>query len=165
MAIADKVITEKYALYFGDCCEVLPELPDGKIHLSVYSPPFAGLYHYSSSDRDLSNSLDYTQFFAHYSFVIQELYRATMAGRMTAVHCMDVPSGNSGLDHLTDFPGDIIREHEKIGWRYTARYCVWKEPLGVRNRTMAKRKRSRVPGHHAPAPEAFLSGRTIGCRG
>jgi len=139
MAIADKVITDKYALYLGDCCEVLPGLPDNKIHLSVYSPPFAGLYHYSSSERDLSNSLDYTEFFAHYEYVLQELYRITMPGRITAVHCMDVPSGNSGIDHLTDFPGDIIRAHERIGFRYIARYCVWKEPLGVRNRTMAKR--------------------------
>ncbi len=139
MAVETQVITDNYALYLGDCCEVLPGIPDGKIHLSVYSPPFAGLYHYSSSERDLSNSLDYGQFFKHYEFVVKELQRVTMKGRMTAVHCMDVPSGNSGTDHLTDFPGDIIRLHEKLGWRYTARYSVWKEPLGVRNRTMAKR--------------------------
>jgi hypothetical protein len=105
----------------------------------VYSPPFAGLYHYSSSERDLSNSLDYEQFFQHYEFVVKELQRVTMKGRMTAVHCMDMPSGNSGIDYLTDFPGDIIRLHERLGWQYIARYCVWKEPLGVRNRTMAKR--------------------------
>ncbi len=139
MAVENQVVTDDYALYLGDCCEVLPSLPDGKMHLSVYSPPFAGLYHYSSSERDLSNSLDYGQFFKHYEFVVKELHRVTMKGRMTAVHCMDVPSGNSGIDHLTDFPGDIIRLHERMGWRYTARYCVWKEPLGVRNRTMAKR--------------------------
>lgn len=139
MAVETQVITDNYALYLGDCCEVLPGIPDGKIHLSVYSPPFAGLYHYSSSERDLSNSLDYDQFFKHYEFVVKELHRVTMKGRMTAVHCMDVPSGNSGIDHLTDFPGDIIRLHEKLGWQYIARYSVWKEPLGVRNRTMAKR--------------------------
>ena len=139
MAVETQVITDNYALYLGDCCEVLPGIPDGKIHLSVYSPPFAVLYHYSSSERDLSNSLDYDQFFKHYEFVVKELHRVTMKGRMTAVHCMDVPSGNSGIDHLTDFPGDIIRLHEKLGWQYIARYSVWKEPLGVRNRTMAKR--------------------------
>lgn len=138
MAVADQVLAERYALYLGDCCEVMPRLPDGAVHLSVYSPPFAGLYHYSSSDRDLSNSRDYTQFFEHYRFVVKELHRLTMPGRMTAVHCMDVPSGNSGTDHLIDFPGDIIRLHESIGFRYIARYCVWKEPLAVRNRTMAK---------------------------
>jgi hypothetical protein len=108
------------------------------IHLSIYSPPFGGLYHYSSSDRDLSNCRDYGEFFEHYDFVVRDLFRLTMPGRITAVHCMDVPSGNSGCDHLIDFPGDIIRLHEKIGFRYVARYSVWKEPLGVRNRTMAK---------------------------
>jgi hypothetical protein len=96
------------------------------------------LYHYSSSDRDLSNCRDYKQFFEHYDFVVKEIVRITMPGRMTAVHCMDVPSGNSGTDHLVDFPGDIIRLHEKHGFNYIARYAVWKEPLGVRNRTMAK---------------------------
>lgn len=136
--MADCIITDKYALYLADCCEVLPTLPEGSVHLSVYSPPFAGLYHYSSSERDLSNSRDYGEFFDHYAFVVAELARLTMPGRMTAVHCMDVPSGNSGCDTLVDFPGDIIRLHQKCGFQYIARYAVWKEPLGVRNRTMAK---------------------------
>jgi hypothetical protein len=118
--------------------DVMGALPDGRVHLSIYSPPFAGLYHYSSSERDLSNSRDYKEFFAHYEFVVRELFRLTMPGRMTAVHCMDVPSSNTGLDYLIDFPGDIIRLHERCGWRYVARYHVWKEPLTVRNRTMVK---------------------------
>lgn len=137
MVIQQK-LTDKYAIYNGDCIEVMKSLPDESIHLSIYSPPFGGLYHYSSNDRDLSNCKDYEQFFEHYAYVVQELYRLTMPGRMTAVHCMDVPSGNCGTDHLIDFPGDIIRLHEKEGWRYIARYAIWKEPLGVRNRTMAK---------------------------
>lgn len=137
--VIDQEITENYAAYLGDCLEVMPGLPDGSIHLSVYSPPFAGLYHYSSSDRDLSNSRSYEEFFEHYGFVVEELFRLTMPGRMTAVHCMDVPRSNSGKgDSLTDFPGDIIRLHERLGFRYTARYHVWKEPLTVRNRTMTK---------------------------
>jgi DNA modification methylase len=138
VAVSEQAITDDYALYLGDCLEVLPTLPDGRVHLSVYSPPFRGLYHYSSSERDLSNCADYAEFFAHYGFVIDELARVTMPGRMTAVHCADLPSGNSGRDHLTDFSGDIIRAHEARGWRYVARYCVWKEPLAVRNRTLAK---------------------------
>lgn len=138
MTIADQVITDRYALYLGDCCEVLPAIPAGSIHLSVYSPPFAGLYHYSSSEHDLSNADSYDDFFTHYGFVIRELERVTMPGRMTAVHCADVPTGNSGNDALIDFSGDIIRAHEAAGWRYVARYCIWKEPLGVRNRTLAK---------------------------
>lgn len=139
MVVSEQEITDKYAIYLGDCCEVMPKLPDASIHLSTYSPPFVGLYHYSSSERDLSNSRTYAEFFTHYEFVVRELFRLTIPGRMTAVHCMDVPSGNSGLDHLTDFPGDIIRLHEKLGFEYVARYHVWKEPLAVRNRTMAKR--------------------------
>lgn len=138
MAVLDQKVTDRYALYNGDCIEVMQGLPAACVHLSVYSPPFGGLYHYSSNDRDLSNCADYQQFFDHYWFVVKELARLTMPGRMTAVHCMDVPSGNCGTDHLRDFPGDIIRLHEKEGFRYIARYCVWKEPLGVRNRTMAK---------------------------
>jgi len=138
MAVKDQCVTDRYALYHGDCCEVMPTLPDGSVHLSVYSPPFGGLYHYSSSEHDLSNSRDYGEFFEHYEFVVRELFRLTMPGRLTGVHCMDVPSSNTGLDHLRDFPGDIIRLHEKHGWHYVARYSVWKEPLGVRNRTMAK---------------------------
>lgn len=138
MAVIRQEITDKYAIYNGDCIDVMTSFPDEKIHLSIYSPPFGGLYHYSSSDRDLSNCKDYGQFFEHYAFVVRELFRVTMPGRMTAVHCMDVPSGNSGTDHLVDFPGDIIRLHEKEGFHYIARYAIWKEPLGVRNRTMAK---------------------------
>lgn len=138
MAVIDQVVTPKYAIYNGDCLEVMPKLRDGSIHLSVYSPPFGGLYNYSSSERDLSNCDDYDQFFQHYAFVVREISRITMAGRMTAVHCMDVPSGNTGCDVLTDFPGDIIRLHEREGFRYVARYAIWKEPLGVRNRTLAK---------------------------
>ena len=138
MAVASQVVTDQYAIFNGDSLEVFPDFPDESIHLTVYSPPFAGLYHYSSSERDLSNSKDYGQFFEHYEFIVREMFRVTMPGRMTAVHCMDVPSGNSGCDHLVDFPGDIIRLHERCGWRYVARYAVWKEPLGVRNRTMTK---------------------------
>ena len=138
MAVIDQTITDKYALYNGDCIEVMQTLPSDKLHLSIYSPPFGGLYHYSSSEKDLSNCKDYSQFFDHYAFVVRELFRLTMPGRMTAVHCMDVPSGNSGTDYIIDFPGDIIRLHEKEGWKLIARYAIWKEPLAVRNRTMAK---------------------------
>lgn len=138
MAVADQVIGKNYALYNGDCIEVMRSIPDEKIHLSIYSPPFGGLYNYSSSEKDLSNCKDYEQFFAHYRFVVEGLFRITAPGRMTAVHCMDIPSGNCGTDSLIDFPGDIIRLHEKSGFRYIARYAIWKEPLAVRNRTMAK---------------------------
>jgi len=136
--VIDQEITEQYAIYNGDCIDVMKDLKKNSVHLSIYSPPFGGLYNYSSSERDLSNCASYEQFFEHYEYVVKDLFRLTMPGRMTCVHCMDVPSGNCGCDHLRDFPGDIIRMHERIGFRYIARYHVWKEPLGVRNRTMAK---------------------------
>lgn len=139
MAVKDQKVTDQFAIYNGDCIEVMAAMPDESLHLSIYSPPFGGLYHYSSDDRDLSNCKDYEEFFEHYTFVVRELARLTMPGRMTAVHCMDVPASNTGKgDSIIDFPGDIIRLHEREGWRYVARYSVWKEPLAVRNRTMMK---------------------------
>lgn len=138
MAVNNQEITQRYAIYNGDSCEVLPTLPSESVHLSVYSPPFCGLYNYSSSDRDLSNCRSYDEFFEHYSFIVNEIHRLTLPGRITAVHCMDVPSGTGFNKGLTDFPGDIIRLHEKLGFVFIARHAVWKEPLAVRLRTMAK---------------------------
>lgn len=139
MAVIDQTITPHYALYNGDCIEVMQSLPPGKVDLSIYSPPFCGLYNYSSDPRDLSNCTGYQQFFDHYEFVAREIERLTKPGRITAVHCMDIPRNGANIGGgLIDFPGDIIRLHERLGFRYCARYHVWKEPLGVRNRTMAK---------------------------
>lgn len=142
MAVSEQVITDDYAIYNGDCCEVLQSIPDDSVHLSIYSPPFAAdgagcLYHYSSSERDLSNCRSHQEFFDHYAFVVGEIHRATMPGRLSAVHCMDIPRKTSP-GGLVDFPGEIIRLHESLGWRFWCRHFVWKEPLGVRNRTMAK---------------------------
>lgn len=136
--VIDQKITDNYAIYLGDSMEVLPSIPDGKIHLSIYSPPFGGLYHYSSSDRDLSNCSSYQDFFEHYEFFVKEISRVTMSGRLTAVHAMDVPKAGANICGHYDFPGDIIRLHEKYGFEYCPRVCIWKEPLAVRNRTMSK---------------------------
>lgn len=143
MAVHDQVITDKYAIYNADCIEVMQSLPSESVHLSVYSPPFAssgagGLYVYSSSDRDLSNCDNYGQFMDQYGFCVREIARLTLPGRMTAVHCMDIPRSNSGTDSYIDFPGDIIRLHEKHGFKYAGRHMIWKEPLEVRLRTMQK---------------------------
>lgn len=138
MAVIDQKITGRYAIYNGDCVEVMKTLPAASIHLSVYSPPFAGLYHYSSSERDLSNCRTYEEFFEHYGFVVRELARITIPGRMSAVHAAEVPRSNNGTDALIDFPGDIIRLHERQGWEYAGRHAIWKEPLAVRLRTMQK---------------------------
>lgn len=136
--VIDQVTTDKYSLVCGDCIEGMDSLPDKSIHLSVYSPPFCGLYQYSSHERDLSNCDSYEQFFEHYEYVVTNIARITMPGRITAVHCMDTPNSNSGRDSYTDFPGDIIRLHEKHGFQYMGRHGIWKEPLAVRLRTMQK---------------------------
>ncbi len=149
MALKDQTITDKYALYNGDCIEGMKAIPANRVGLSIYSPPFCGLYNYSSSEKDLSNCRSYQEFFDHYRFVVEQVERLTQPGRITAVHCMDVAGRGSGKNAvmgvaanagsgLIDFPGDIIRLHEEFGFQYCARYHIWKEPLGVRNRTMAK---------------------------
>ncbi len=129
------VINKDYALYLGDCVDVTSELPTESVHLSVYSPPFCGLYNYSSSERDMSNCRSRDEFFEHYAFLVEQLARVTIPGRLTGVHCMDVPNGSGTL---YDFPGDIIRLHERHGFQFVARHAIWKEPLAVRLRTMAK---------------------------
>lgn len=136
--VDEQLITDNYALYNGDCVEVMRDMPDRSAGLTVYSPPFGGLYCYSSDDRDLSNSADYGDFFDHYEYVVRQIERITYPGRMTAVHVADVPSGNSGGDYLRDFSGDVIRLHERLGFRFAARFTIWKEPLAVRLRTMRK---------------------------
>ena len=138
MDVNNQEITDRYAIYEGDCIPVMASLPTGKIHATIHSPPFGGLFQYSSSDRDLSNCVDYNQFFEHYEFVVREIARITMPGRIAGVHCMDVPTGNTGTDAMIDFPGDIIRLFEKHGMRYMGRHSIWKEPLAVRLRTMQK---------------------------
>lgn len=131
-------LTPNYALYNGDCVEVMKSLPDKSVDLSIYSPPFCGLYNYSSDERDLSNCASYEEFFQHYEFVVREIARLTKPGRFTAVHCMDIPSSCNAGAYLTDFPGDVIKLHEKCGFKYVTRRVIWKEPLGVRLRTMSK---------------------------
>jgi len=137
MAVVEQLITDDFALYNGDACEVMPTLPDESVHFSVYSPPFGGmLYQYSSDPADLSNCKDYDEFFEHYGFVVRDIHRLTMPGRMTAVHCTDIFKPSGGSHTIIDFPGDVIRSHESNGWKYVARIHIWKEPLTVRNRTM-----------------------------
>lgn len=149
MGILTQNITDKYAIYNGDCIEVMRSLPAGSVDMSIYSPPFCGLYNYSSDERDLSNCRTYQEFFVHYDYVISEVARLTKPGRLSAVHVMDVPgrgngdtakmgSGANTGTGLIDFPGDVIRAHEQHGFVFAGRRAIWKEPLGVRLRTMAK---------------------------
>ena len=142
MGVLKQAVNDRWAIYNADCVEVLAALPDESIHGSIYSPPFpteaGGLYHYSSSDRDLSNARNYAEFQQHYGYVLDEVTRLTMPGRTTAVHAAPTPTGNSGRDAYLDFPGDVIRWHQERGWNWIVRHVIWKEPLAVRNRTMAK---------------------------
>lgn len=174
---ARQVVTDRYALYNMDCIEGMQQLPDESIGLSVYSPPFGGLYVYTSSPRDLSNARNYDEFFNHYDFVVEQIHRLTMPGRSSAVHCSDIPSGNTGLDHLTDLPADLVEAHVKCryakctapermrrkglcghGWfHFAGRYIIWKEPLMVRNRTMAKNL-----AHKTIVTDSAQAGQAIG---
>lgn len=135
MKTKDQIITSEYAIYNSDCMEVIPTLPDKSIDLSVYSPPFAGLYNYSSSERDFSNCESKEQFLEQYEYLIAQMARVTKPGRITAVHCTDV---FDNACRLWDFPHEIIRLHEKHGFQYRNRITIWKEPLKVRMRTMVK---------------------------
>lgn len=136
--VLNQSITERWAIYNGDCMDVMRELPSESIHAAIYSPPFAGLYQYSSSERDHSNVRNLQEFLLKYSFVVSETHRLLLPGRTVAVHAAPVPSGNTGKDSLHDFPGDVIRLHQEAGFDWIARHVIWKEPLAVRNRTMAK---------------------------
>jgi DNA modification methylase len=133
--VKNQLHTERYSIYNSDCMLVLPTLPDNSIDLCVYSPPFAGLYNYSSSENDFSNCETKEQFLEQYEFLIKELSRVTKKGRINAVHCTDVFDNTC---RLWDFPHEIIRIHERHGFEYRNRITIWKEPLKVRMRTMVQ---------------------------
>ncbi len=135
MITKQELHTDNYSIYNSDCMEILPSLPDESIDLSVYSPPFAGLYNYSSSERDFSNCESKEQFLEQYDFLVAQISRLTKKGRITAVHCTDVFDNTC---RLWDFPHEIIKIHEKYGFEYRNRITIWKEPLKVRMRTMVQ---------------------------
>jgi hypothetical protein len=133
--VKDQLVTDNYAIYNSDCMLVMPTLGDESIDLSVYSPPFAGLYNYSSSENDFSNCESKEQFLNQYEFLVAEIARVTKKGRISAVHCTDVFDNTC---RLWDFPNEIIRIHQKYGFEYRNRITIWKEPLKVRMRTMVQ---------------------------
>lgn len=132
--------TPEWTAMLGDSCERLREIETSSIHLSVYSPPFADLYTYSNSDRDLGNSRDWGEFFGHYSYIIRELLRVTKPGRLTAVHVADIPAMKvkDGYLGLRDFPGEVIRAYEGEGWIFHGRAIVAKNPQAQAIRTKSK---------------------------
>jgi DNA modification methylase len=137
MAVIDQRIENRYAIYNGDCCEVLPDMPDASVDMSIYSPPFCGLYNYSSSERDMSNSATYEDFLTHYEFMVKHISRVTKPGRMSVVHCMDIPNPGQRSGYY-DLPGKIIAIHERHGFFFFGRVTIWKEPLRVAIRTRLK---------------------------
>ncbi len=139
MNVLDQSVSERFTLYQGDCVEVLHGIPDNTIHYSIFSPPFASLYTYSDSDRDMGNCKDDAEFQQHFSFLIAELYRVILAGRLVSVHCMNLPAMKSrdGFIGVKDFRGDIIRLFTEGGFIYHSEVCIWKNPVTEMQRTKA----------------------------
>lgn len=136
MSIKDQVITDNYSIYNADCMDVISQIPDEAIDLSVYSPPFAGLYNYSSDERDFSNCDSKEQFLQQYEFLVKEIARVTKPGRISAVHC--TPLVDTSTNRMWDLPHYLAKIHEKYGMYEVNRITIWKEPLKVRMRTMVK---------------------------
>lgn len=132
-------ITEDYAVYNGDCCQVMKDFPSESVDFSIFSPPFESLFCYSDSPNDLGNCKTHKEFFIHFSFVVGELYRLLKPGRIVAVHCIDIPAmkERDGYIGLKDFPGDIIRCFQDHGFIYHSRHTIWKDPLIEATRTKA----------------------------
>lgn len=139
MNVKDQYVTDQYAMYCGDTTEVIKGVPDDSIGLIVYSPPFSSLYTYSNSDRDLGNSRNDDEFFQHFDFIVNELYRILMPGRIMAVHCMNIPAmkERDGYIGIKDFRGDLIRCFQKRGFIYHSEVTIWKNPVTEMQRTKA----------------------------
>lgn len=139
ISVTAQSISDNYALYNGDSCEVLKGIPDNSIHFEIYSPPFASLYTYSNSERDLGNCRTQSEFFEHFEFIVSELYRVLMPGRIMAVHCMNLPTSKErdGFIGIEDFRGELIRLFQRAGFIYHSEVCIWKDPVVAMQRTKA----------------------------
>lgn len=139
MKAIDQFTTERYTLINGDTTEIITTLPDNSIGMSVFSPPFSSLYTYSNSDRDLGNSRSDEEFFTHFEFIVKELHRIMMDGRIVAIHCMNLPTSKErdGYIGIKDFRGDLIRLFQSVGFIYHAETCIWKNPVTAMQRTKA----------------------------
>jgi hypothetical protein len=136
----DQVVTDNYAIYQGDACELIRAIPGDSIHFGIHSPPFEGLYKFSNFDRDISNN-EGEDFWTHYSFLIQELLRVTKPGRLHAVHCMQLPTSKTrhGFIGIRDFRGEIVRAYQDAGWIFHSEICIWKDPVIAQQRTKSIR--------------------------
>jgi len=138
-SVKNQIITDKYALYNGDCVEVLGSLDDESVDYQIFSPPFASLYTYSDDDRDMGNVKDDAEFYEHYKFLIAEQFRITKPGRNVSFHCMNLPSTKSrdGYIGIKDFRGDLIKAYQDAGFIYHSEVCIWKCPVLAMTRTHA----------------------------
>ena len=136
----DQVVTKDYAIYQGDACELIRAVPTGTVHFGIHSPPFEGLYKFSNFDRDISNN-EGPAFWEHYAFLIQELLRVTMPGRLHSVHVMQLPTSKIRHGHIgmRDFRGEVIRAYEDAGWIFHSEVCIWKDPVVAQQRTKSIR--------------------------
>ena len=139
MKVLNQVIKENYSLYNGDSCEIMTTIPDNSIHYSIFSPPFADLYVYSNSERDMGNCKSKSEFYEHFRFIVKELYRIMMNGRLVSFHCMNLPTSKQrdGFIGITDFRGELIRLFEECGFIYHSEVCIWKDPVIAMQRTKA----------------------------
>lgn len=139
MNVLDQVIKSRYAIYNGDSVEIVKEIPDNSIHYTIFSPPFASLYTYSNSDRDMGNCKGDNEFYQHFIFLAKELYRITMPGRLLSFHCMDLPlmKERDGVIGLKDFPAIIRQIFEDCGFIYHSKVTIWKNPVTEMQRTKA----------------------------
>lgn len=139
MNVLDQMIDDQYAIYNGDSCEVLKNIPDNSIHYTLFSPPFASLYTYSNSDRDMGNSKGDDEFYQHFTYLVRELYRVTMTGRLLSFHCMNIPlmKERDGVIGLKDFRGHLIKLFQDNGFIYHSEVTIWKNPVTEMQRTKA----------------------------
>lgn len=139
MDVIDQEVTEKYAIYNADTVDVSRGMKSSSVDFSVFSPPFASLYTYSNSDRDMGNVRSHDEFWQHYRYLIKEQMRIMKPGRNIAIHCMNLPSSkqNDGFIGIKDFRGDIIREYQSEGFIYHSEVCIWKDPVVAMQRTKA----------------------------
>ena len=137
--VLDQTVTDEYAIYNGDSVEVLKGIPDNSVHYSIFSPPFASLYTYSNSDRDMGNCKNDGEFFEQFKYLVSEIYRVIMPGRLVSIHCMNLPMMKSrdGVIGLKDFRGDMIRLFQGAGFIYHSEVCIWKNPVTEMQRTKA----------------------------
>ncbi len=137
--IINQAISDRFALYNGDSAEILKGIPSNSIHYSIFSPPFASLYTYSNSERDLGNCRTTTEFYQQFKFIVDELYRVIMPGRLISFHCMDFPLSKErdGVIGIRDFRGELIKLFEDSGFVLHSQVCIWKDPVIAMQRTKA----------------------------